>query len=164
MSFYNLEQKMIWAYSGTVTRDTSTGDAFIEISPGLGNRMKLLYYRVSFADYSAAKEFTGSVLDKNDLTILRFETCTTADNNTIYGPPLKVSQPDDVTVVANSIGAPPELIISGSDKVHFEVKNIAATKTMTVTLRAEVLSHPPAANIVDGGSNNTLVENYNEII
>ncbi len=127
----------VWQLRQIATQTTSTGNAQVEITPGVGNFFIIDTLRVGADDYTTGITLTVDTEDEdgNDHLVL---VSAGLDNVRSFVPSQNVTDGDILTDSKIRY-----IVIAGDDRLRIAVDAILATHTITIALRAYISSTVP---------------------
>jgi len=155
-----LQDSAIFYYKGTCTQSADADAAIgIHITPGAGNQIELLYFRLVVADNTGAK--TYSIIYADETTPIKTIAEASLDDSAIEGPSNGVSLSTVTATTAANIAAVFQNVITGAIRVRIKGASLANTDNFTLRAIFRVTKNMP--DVAPYGTNVALT-NETEVI
>jgi len=148
-----------WAYLAVFKEDGAGGGTVnIDISPGAGNEMILMFMHLGPDDYAANRTITVRIEDSANNRLM--DIYSAAIDNAHVNLPLVNS--DSTSMAWNKTGFP--LIISGTDTLTINGASLAQNEEITVAIRARLRGPIPSITATSSGTIGTTVTTYSKVM
>lgn len=148
----------IWKYKATATRESTTGELAITITPGASNRIEIVAAVILATDLAAGTELTVDVLDTDDDRVVRIARVATYDNAIVDLGRIDVNDNDANITNPDSVGFGfMPYPVDGRDKIVFKLTSVAADETLSILIRARLYGAKPTVSV---GASQALAASY----